>query len=479
MTDGGFRDSDEDEGPRTAAPCAVGAYPPPNGPPSRHMANPRPRASVGRPVAGLEDRDVGCIDLILRVDLDHPRHPLNVPDLLLAELNPSVEDAKVILLLEGQLVEVDIRLVDEVLDRLELILASAARISVFLVIELLDLHVEAQVLFVVLEHLLHARVALAELLCPELLHPLGVEVAKVREEGVPFFYHLALAQWPIHGVKDHHQDPEVSLCLENVPHDLRGGATDAHDELVEVLQPRALQVLLHDLEVLVLQHAVHAHARPRVSAATRHGVGHEDALVRLSVLFCRLVLKLLQVLLEVWANGGVDQEDPVHVVHALRGVVIAVRHDRVDASKDAHGMELLQHLAGLLVVHGILDDHDNVLNHLLAREKMIENVVMIIQNSMNNKKPSEMLEKLHPMGVFAGINTIMADRYDHTAKGVDDMYRIFLVDTPIGPYFEKYLQQLEHEAAKENAEAHQGVFVPDAVPGGGTDARPGVGVDRV
>merc|ERR1719183_3404056 len=210
MTDGGFRDSDEDEGPRTAAPCAVGAYTPPNGPPSRHMANPRPRASVGRPVAGLEDRDVGCIDLILRVDLDHPRHPLNVPDLLLAELNPSVEDAKVILLLEGQLV--------------------------------------------VVEHLLHARVALAELLCPELLHPLGVEVAKVREEGVPFFYHLALAQWPIHGVKDHHQDPEVSLCLENVPHDLRGGATDAHDELVEVLQPRALQVLLHDLEVLVLQH---------------------------------------------------------------------------------------------------------------------------------------------------------------------------------------------------------------------------------
>jgi V-type H+-transporting ATPase subunit d len=76
----------------------------------------------------------------------------------------------------------------------------------------------------------------------------------------------------------------------------------------------------------------------------------------------------------------------------------------------------------------------------IAREKMIDNVCMIIQGALNNKAPMEMKEKIHPLGAFEGMNTIMSESFD-VQGGFDDVYRIFLVDTPIGPYFEEYLKQ--------------------------------------
>eukprot|EP00933_Yihiella_yeosuensis_P032246 TRINITY_DN2582_c0_g2_i6.p1 TRINITY_DN2582_c0_g2~~TRINITY_DN2582_c0_g2_i6.p1 ORF type:complete len:394 (+),score=93.13 TRINITY_DN2582_c0_g2_i6:53-1234(+) len=84
----------------------------------------------------------------------------------------------------------------------------------------------------------------------------------------------------------------------------------------------------------------------------------------------------------------------------------------------------------------------------IAREKMIDNVCMIIQGALNNKAPLEMQEKLHPLGVFEGMKVIMSESFDVQA-GFDDVYRIFLVDTPIGPYFEEYLK----EANKETKDA--------------------------
>merc|ERR1711862_869777 len=81
---------------------------------------------------------------------------------------------------------------------------------------------------------------------------------------------------------------------------------------------------------------------------------------------------------------------------------------------------------------------------LVAREKMIDNVVMIIQGALNNKAPHELQEKIHPLGVFDGLKVIMSETFD-VQGGFDDVYNIFLIDSPIGPYFEEYLK----EAARE------------------------------
>jgi len=76
----------------------------------------------------------------------------------------------------------------------------------------------------------------------------------------------------------------------------------------------------------------------------------------------------------------------------------------------------------------------------ISREKMIDNVCMIIQGALNGKAPLEMAEKLHPLGEFEGMRTIMSESFD-VQGGFDDVYRIFLVDTPIGPYFDEYLKE--------------------------------------
>lgn len=74
----------------------------------------------------------------------------------------------------------------------------------------------------------------------------------------------------------------------------------------------------------------------------------------------------------------------------------------------------------------------------ISREKMIDNVCMIIQGSLNKKAPVEMQDKLHPLGIFEGMRVIMSESFD-VSGGFEQVYQIFLVDTPIGPYFEEYL----------------------------------------
>jgi len=77
----------------------------------------------------------------------------------------------------------------------------------------------------------------------------------------------------------------------------------------------------------------------------------------------------------------------------------------------------------------------------ITREKMIDNVCMIIQCALNNKPPHEMLDKMHPMGTFESMRDIMKETFD-VQGGFDEIYRIFLIDTPIGKYFEEYLKEV-------------------------------------
>jgi len=76
----------------------------------------------------------------------------------------------------------------------------------------------------------------------------------------------------------------------------------------------------------------------------------------------------------------------------------------------------------------------------IAREKMIDNVCMIIQGALNNRSPAELQDRIHPLGVFDGMKVIMSENFEKQ-EACDDLYRIFLVDTPIGPYFEEYLKE--------------------------------------
>merc|ERR1719203_2769242 len=73
---------------------------------------------------------------------------------------------------------------------------------------------------------------------------------------------------------------------------------------------------------------------------------------------------------------------------------------------------------------------------------------------MNQKAPHEMIEKLHPLGRFEGEKVIMSESFD-TQGGFDEMYKIVLQDTPIGPYFEEYLEVV-HKESNDGSQAPAG-----------------------
>jgi len=64
------------------------------------------------------------------------------------------------------------------------------------------------------------------------------------------------------------------------------------------------------------------------------------------------------------------------------------------------------------------------------------------------------MEKIHPLGEFDGLKTIMSETFDVRA-GFDDVYNIFLVDSPIGPYFEEYITDLAAEKDQFGVERNQ------------------------
>lgn len=83
-------------------------------------------------------------------------------------------------------------------------------------------------------------------------------------------------------------------------------------------------------------------------------------------------------------------------------------------------------------------------------EKMIDNIVSFIQGTVNNRPPAELLLKTDPMGHFPEMKTIPS--MDISA-GYDDIYKTILIDTPVGPYFEEFLNTVgTADEAKSMAE---------------------------
>jgi len=84
-------------------------------------------------------------------------------------------------------------------------------------------------------------------------------------------------------------------------------------------------------------------------------------------------------------------------------------------------------------------------------DKMIDNVLMIIQGTLNNKSVKELLAKVDPLGYFEELRTIPSIDVSH---GLEDLYKTILIDTPIGPYFQDFLETVASSdaSARENSD---------------------------
>lgn len=85
----------------------------------------------------------------------------------------------------------------------------------------------------------------------------------------------------------------------------------------------------------------------------------------------------------------------------------------------------------------------------IATEKMIDNVVGLIQGAINRKSAHELLARVDPMGYFQEMAAIA--NMDLTTS-YEELYRALLVDTPVGKYFQAFLAETAAQAAVHSAD---------------------------
>mmetsp|Transcript_59731 Transcript_59731/g.160994 ORF Transcript_59731/g.160994 Transcript_59731/m.160994 type:complete len:300 (+) Transcript_59731:461-1360(+) len=252
-----------------------------------------------------------------------------------------------VLLLECHLVHFHVLGVDQVLHRL-VPLRSLLRLSTVVRLHLVE---KLQILGGVAQGIPDCTLVERHSQC---LLALGVQVAERRPQIVSVLERAlrAGAEVRVQRVERYEKHAEICLRLEDVAHHLGSGAAQAQDKLVEVLKPRLLQQPLHDLQILLAEDAALVEALLRV------------LLVR--VLFC-------QELLKVRSDRSVLQEYPVDVVEATLRVE-GVRHDHVHGSlvECADRVDLVLEVLRGLVVQGALNEHDDVVDHLLPRDEVQE-----------------------------------------------------------------------------------------------------------
>jgi len=67
----------------------------------------------------------------------------------------------------------------------------------------------------------------------------------------------------------------------------------------------------------------------------------------------------------------------------------------------------------------------------ITYEYMIANVLKLISGARSGRETLDLLYKCHPLGLFDGIGALTA------ASSPDDMYDVVLIDSPLGPFFQR------------------------------------------
>ena len=70
---------------------------------------------------------------------------------------------------------------------------------------------------------------------------------------------------------------------------------------------------------------------------------------------------------------------------------------------------------------------------------MIENVMLLLRGTLSGRNVTELMDQCHPLGMFNDHTMRIIPTFEATARGYADLYETVLVDTPVGVYFQHYL----------------------------------------
>ncbi len=87
----------------------------------------------------------------------------------------------------------------------------------------------------------------------------------------------------------------------------------------------------------------------------------------------------------------------------------------------------------------------------VAVEFMIENVMLLLRGSLSGRSVNELMKQCHPLGMFKESVMRSIPNFEATPRGYAELYEVVLVDTPVGPYFQQYLEMTDNrvKAASE------------------------------
>ncbi len=90
----------------------------------------------------------------------------------------------------------------------------------------------------------------------------------------------------------------------------------------------------------------------------------------------------------------------------------------------------------------------------ITYEYMIENVMLLLRGTLSGRNVNELINQCHPLGMFKESTMRNIPSFEANARGYADLYETVLVDTPVGPYFQKYLEQSQSSISNASEVRH-------------------------
>jgi len=77
----------------------------------------------------------------------------------------------------------------------------------------------------------------------------------------------------------------------------------------------------------------------------------------------------------------------------------------------------------------------------ITYEYMIDNVMLLLKGTLSGRDVGELIAQCHPLGKFRESTMRSIPAFENSPAGYAMLYQTVLVDTPVGPYFAKFLAE--------------------------------------
>lgn len=77
----------------------------------------------------------------------------------------------------------------------------------------------------------------------------------------------------------------------------------------------------------------------------------------------------------------------------------------------------------------------------ITYEYMIDNVMLLLRGTLSGRNVNELMAQCHPLGMFKESTMRNIPSFEANPRGYAELYETVLVDTPVGIYFQRYLDQ--------------------------------------